>query len=860
MTARLEKEEAPLRVSVERQAAESEEFKELFLFRGGAMYIDPITLKKQSNLREDEHRKALYMIKGKKFARVKRVAISYESLNSGDVFILDDNENIYTWTGKKANRMEKGRSLDLQKRLRDERMNRCKAEILLEEEGRESEAFWTAIGGKGEIAPPESAGPDEAFEHASVEEETLYRVGLDPSPGADKVVTIEKVERADILHRSMLEHECSYVLDCVNELFVWHGSKTTGNIRQEAVVYAEGLQRDGKRPEWVDVTVTANGAEPGLFKVKWKGLFEEYVDNPEKLKQRWQNMNPVAKVRQEKINIDALLNPEKYAAAKEEEIGNERLITNKDHSEDSDTAIFYIKNKKRMELPDDEYGYFYSENCYIIMYTVRIPGSQTRYLIYYWQGRNSSVNARGYCAMLAAELAKNTSRDCMQVRVVQNKEPEHFLSHFEGKYIIRTGKRHGWKKRQEHAALYQCRGLNAITAHAIQMRPHVTSMASCDAYIVHDRRKSIHVWYGSGAQPWEREYAKKMAQELFENDSTPEDEVIDFVEVEEGKEDAKFWDALPGGQGDYNHLASLLKTPRMFICSDRSSVFKVAESAGFSQEDLNDRTVVLLDCTQEIFLWIGSDATVRERKMSTQLALDYILEAGRDPSTCHLYMTNSGSESFHFTTYFHGWEHEMDVDDLLEELAHPTPTKAPAAPVRVQGSGETGLRRQISRKASIKRQQSINRKAGGITRQQSTKRTTGISRQVSTRNKNAHLLGSSIVPPSLDDHVLDLKEGATVDGIRGTRTRHLDRSPSMMLVEVEFSKRTRNINKWNPDGIVVDFDRLKVKPTPEGVDGGHLEAFLSVEEFQELFGTSMDKFYALPIWKQLVVKKDKDLF
>lgn len=855
----MEKEGAPVRVSVERQATETEEFKELFLFRGGAMYIDPITLKKQQNLREDDFHKALYMIKGKKFARVKRVPISYESLNSGDVFILDNNETIYTWTGKKANRMEKGRSLDLQKRLRDERMNRCKADIVLEEEGRESEAFWECLGGKGDIAPPESAGPDEAFELASVEEETLYRVGLDPSPGAPKVVTIEKVERADILHRSMLEHECSYVLDCLNEIFVWHGSKTTGNIRQEAVVYAEGLQRDGTRPDWVDVTVTANGAEPGLFKVKWKGLFEEYVDTPDKLKQRWEKMNPVAKVRQEKINIDALLNPEKYAAAKEEEIGNERLIFNKDPTEDSDTIIYYIKNKKRVELDADEYGYFYSENCYIILYTVRIPGSQTRHLIYYWQGRGSSVNARGYCAMLAAELAKNISRDCIQVRVVQNKEPEHFLSHFEGKYLVRTGKRHGWKKRQEHPALYQCRGTNAITAHGIQMRPHVTSMSSCDTYILHDRRKAIYVWYGSGSQPWEREYAKKMAQELHNNDSTEQDEEIDFAEVEEGKETEAFWATLPGGRGDYNQLTSLVKVPRMFVCSDRSSVFKVTEATGFAQEDLNDRTVVLLDCAQEIFLWIGSDATIRERKMATQLALDYILEAGRDPSTCHLYMTNSGSESFHFTTYFHGWEHEMDVDDLIEELANPTPAKAPSAPVRVQAAGEAGLRRQISRKASIKRQQSINRKTG-ITRQQSTKRTPGINRQVSTRNKNAHLLGSSIAQPSLDDNVGDLKEGGTVDGIRGTRTKHLDRSPSMMLVEVEFSKRTRNINKWNPDGIVVDFDRLKVKPTPEGVDGGHLEAFLSVEEFKELFGTSMEHFYAQPIWKQLVIKKDKGLF
>lgn len=823
------------------------------------MYIDPITLKKQTNLRDDSHHKALYMIKGKKFARVKRVEISYQSLNSGDVFILDCDVNIYTWTGKKANRMEKGRSLDLQKRLRDERMNRCKAEILLEEEGKESEAFWTELGGKGPIASAEAGGTDEGFELASVAEETLYRVGAESAE--NKQVSIDKVERADILHRSLLEHECSYVLDCTTEIFVWHGSKTTGNIRQEAVLYAEGLQRDGTRPEWVDVTVTANGAEPGLFKVKWKGLFEEYVDNPVKFANRLNNMNPVAKVRQERINVDALLHPEKYAAAKEEEVGNERLVSNKDPNDDSDTAIYYIKNKQRVELPKEEYGTFYSENCYIIHYSIRIPGSSTRHIIYFWQGRLSSINARGYSAMLSAELAKQTSRDAIQIRVVQNKEPEHFLSHFEGKYCVRSGKRHGWKKRQTHPTFYQVRGETNFAARAIQVRPHATSMCSSDVYILHFRRESLFVWTGTHAADTEKAFAKQFAAELSAQDSTDDGDPIALHEIQEDQEPEVFWQKLPGGKSDYSRVSNMVKHPRLFLCSDRSSVFKVTECIGFSQEDLNDRTVAIMDCVQEIFLWIGAEATIRERKMATQTALDYILEAGRDPSSCHLYMTNSGAESYHFTAYFQGWDHEMDVDDLLEELANPT-TKVPVAPVRVQAS-EGGLKRSISRKASVKRQQSVKRSTG-INRQQSTKRTPGLNRQVSSRNKNQHKLnaGGAAAPsePSPDDTADTIKEGGSVDGIRGTRTRVLDRQPSMMLVEVEFTKRTRNTSKWNPEGLVVDFDRLKVKPIPEGVDGGHLEAFLSVEEFFEIFGTTIDKFYALPIWKQLVVKKEKGMF
>jgi hypothetical protein len=44
-----------------------------------------------------------------------------------------------------------GKALDLTTRLRDERMNRLKAEIVVLREGHETDEFWGLLGGKGEI-------------------------------------------------------------------------------------------------------------------------------------------------------------------------------------------------------------------------------------------------------------------------------------------------------------------------------------------------------------------------------------------------------------------------------------------------------------------------------------------------------------------------------------------------------------------------------------------------------------------------------------------------------------------------------------------------------------------------------------
>lgn len=41
--------------------------------------------------------------------------------------------------------------MDLTVRLRDERMNRIKAEVVIIDDGKENDAFWAALGGKGDI-------------------------------------------------------------------------------------------------------------------------------------------------------------------------------------------------------------------------------------------------------------------------------------------------------------------------------------------------------------------------------------------------------------------------------------------------------------------------------------------------------------------------------------------------------------------------------------------------------------------------------------------------------------------------------------------------------------------------------------
>lgn len=821
----LDKINGNVEVKKEIQEKESEEFHVLFKFRGGPTYIQPIQLKKQINLRDEVYHHKLYWIKGKKFARVVQIEVDASLLNSGDVFVLDANEKIFQWTGKKANRMEKGRALDLTKRLRDERMNRLKAEVILETEGNESEEFWKEMGGKKDYKTAEEGGDDEEFEKRSIYDDVLYCVfygnkdeGEESAADRRGQIQIEKIQREEFLHRSMLKHENSYVIDSGTQIFVWNGSKTTVPIRQEANVFAQQLKSDKRRPEWVEVTVTANGAEPALFKMKFKGLFEEYIDTPQKFFRRMRSHHKIAKVREEKVNIDALHHPEKYANEKEDEVGNEKIIDVKKEDDDGTLTIYHVENKEKFEIGEEEYGTFYSEDCYICHYALRIPGSSTRHIVYFWQGRRASIESKGSSALLSSQLAKQLGRNSYQVRVLQGKEPDHFLSHFEGYFNVRLGKRETkaenkltkrvvkkrttLKKRKEmedekerrNILMFQIRGEDdKYRVRAIQMKLHCTNLCSNDVILIHNKNDNhIMIWKGKYMRQSFMDFTKKFLNHYYKIEFNEDDTVssapnnIKVSVIEEGKEDESFWSIFPGGKTEYAKHEIDHKKLKLMICR-RRPVFKVTISDDITQDDLLPRSVCILDAYKEVFLWASHDSSEEERTMAAKTATEYIKQAqdGR-PSHCPLYHMESKQETYQFTCYFSGWDHESN--DIF-----------------IPGQ-------EVKDEESDKKEEVENEDKKGT-------------------------LG------------------------RSTTRRKVRRNVSMAILSVpKEEKEERNINQFNPDGIVWDYDRLKVKPTPEGVDPTHLEAYLSVKEFQEIFKMTMDQFYSLPKWKQLVIKKEVKLF
>lgn len=132
------------------------------------------------------------------------------------------------------------------------------------------------------------------------------------------------------------------------------------------------------------------------------------------------------------------------------------------------------------------------------------------------------------------------------------------------------------------------------------------------------------------------------------------------VNVKEGSENEEFWSLL-GGKAEYPQVGKYewkAVEPRLFILSDVTGSFKSEEIYSFSQADLVDGDVALLDAYNEIYLWIGSGASEKEKKLIIETAEQYLENAkdGRNKDNVSICNVFAGRETLNFTRHFQGWD------------------------------------------------------------------------------------------------------------------------------------------------------------------------------------------------------------
>lgn len=625
----------------------------LFLsyFKTGIQYLEGGIESGFKHVDRDAYTKRLLHLKGRRNVRVKEVPLSHKSLNNGDVFVLDAGLTLYQFNGAEASKMEKAKGLEVTSNINsNERGAKAKIHILefpRDSDKPEAKKFWEELGGEGTIASAEEGGDDKEHEQAAAATVKLFRVS---DSSGELVVT--PVASVPLLKAHLDTNDC-FILDLGTQIFVWVGKGSTQQEKNSSMKFATQFLSDGGRPDWTPITRVVEGGEANNFKSQFSNWSD--VSNPSSRPKL--TKNTASSPSQSRIDTNAM-----HTSQRTLDTSSVKVIK---HKGGGDVKVWRVENFKLSEVPKETYGLLFSGDSYVIQYSEKRPSGDDLYFIYFWQGRSSSSDEKGASAYLAKELDDKLNGKATQIRVVQNKEPDHFLALFQGGIIVMQGGHPSGFQSISHqiaptsekpVSLYHVKASSEQTIRSSEVDPKASSLNSGDAFVLVQQDNTI-VWLGKGSSLSEHKLAHAAAAKL--SGGKP------IKEVSEGSEGDDFWAAL-GGKAEYDTSAASQensKEPRLFWGSNASGLFKVEEIYDFTQDDLNEDDVYILDLFNEVYVWVGSGANDVEKKMAMETAIDFVTNApdGRSPDT-PIYRINAGTEPSMFTSHFVAWDSsEPDV-------------------------------------------------------------------------------------------------------------------------------------------------------------------------------------------------------
>lgn len=624
----------------------------------------------------DDFEPSLYHVKGKRTTVVRELqTIEWKAMNDGDVYILDTRGIIYVWVGRYSNNIEKLQGAKFASTLRTEHGG---GTVVVVEDGQEAAlqdrerlSFERLLPlNNKQVTPAAEAPKDESVARRISQELKLFRC-TDES-GTLKVV---EVKNGPLLHSDLNSND-SFIIDNGQDgIWVWVGKRASKKEREEALRNAQGFITKKGYPAHTQVSRIVEHGEPPEFKT----LFKDWKDiDQSKGFGRQASTTKIATTVQTKFDATTLHSQPQLAAK------TQMVDDGKGQKE-----VWRVKNFNLVPVPDNQYGEFFMGDCYIVLYAY-LEGSREHYILYYWIGSHASQDEAGTVAAKAVELDNRLEGRAVQVRVVQGKEPPHFIAVFGGKMVIFEG---GYASAfdgpgardqgRKTSYMLQVRGTTNHNTKAIEVDMRAGCLNSNDCFVIATPQVT-YVWCGKGSTGDEREMAKNLASGRGET-----------LMVSEGYEKEDFWFAL-GGQEKYASAPRLKEQqsthpPRLFQCSNASGVFKAEENINFSQADLMDDDVMLLDAWDTIFLWTGHHSNKTEQQASETLAIEYLRTDPAGRKDIPIIKIKQGFEPPNFTGFFGVWDNDLWNDNMTyEDICERLEEAAPGAQVLVTSSFSSG--------------------------------------------------------------------------------------------------------------------------------------------------------------------------
>lgn len=328
--------------------------------------------------------------------------------------------------------------------------------------------------------------------------------------------------------------------------------------------------------------------------------------------------------------------------------------------------IWRIENFRPVPVPKSSHGKFFTGDSYVILKTIALKSGALRHDIHYWIGKDTSQDEAGTAAIKTVELDAALGGRAVQYREVQGHETEKFLSYFKPCIIpqeggVASGFKHA--ELEEHKTrLFICHGKHVV--HVKEVAFARSSLNHDDIFIL-DTKTKIFQFNGSNSFIQERAKALEVVQYIKD---TYHDGKCEIATIEDGKlmadaETGEFWGffggfaPLPRKTATDDGRTIDAHTTKLFRVEKGKTEDVAADS--LTRELLDTNKCYLLDCGAELYVWMGRNTSLDERKAASGAAEEFL--RGLDRPKSHIIRVIEGFETVMFRSKFDSWPQSTDV-------------------------------------------------------------------------------------------------------------------------------------------------------------------------------------------------------
>ncbi|XP_057955773.1 villin-1 isoform X3 [Malania oleifera] len=809
------------------QGLETEKF--LSYFKPCVIPIEGAFSMAPGKLNHETYQVSLLTCKGDHVVHVKEVPFSRSSLNHNDVFVLDTASKIFLFSGCNSRMQERAKALEVVQYIKENKHSGF-CEVATIEDGKfvgdpDVGEFWSLFGG---YAPIPRDSPSATQPQPDLASAKLFWINTQR-----KLCQIE----TDSLKSEMLSANKCYMLDCDTEIFVWMGRTTSITERKTSISTTEDFLRSQGRSTRTHLTFLTEGSETATFR--------SYFDN-------WPQLVEPRLYEEGRGKVAAIFKQQGYDV---KELPEEDCQPFLDYN--GTLKVWRVNGDEISLIPIVGLVKLFSADCYIMQYTYSNSGRDEN-LFYLWLGRMSVMEDRHDAICRINTIVDSMKGNPVLAQVIEGKEPVQFFFILRASIVFKGGMSARYKSLiaekgfadetydEKKTALFRVQGTSPDDLQAIQVDPVSSSLNSSHCYIL-QTESSIITWVGNLTFSKDQDLLDKMLYLI--------NPMWQPISVREGSEPDLFWDAL-GGKAEYSRgkeTRGYMEDPHLFACTLVNGNFKVKEIFNFTQDDLTTEDVLVLDCSIEIYVWIGRHSNVQSKQQAFSLGLKFletdILVEGLSLET-PIYVVTEGHEPPFFTRFF-AW-------DSSKANMH----------------GNTFERKLAILKGQARRIE-VSARNSRLTLSMETKLDGLKSKSISSNGLGGNLsLASSVSGSSFKSSPssqFSTPNSTVKKPFSGPSPDHCSSDGSSSVStgsQVVPSSSCGNAGPMLADGsdsldsLIIPYERLKVLSNDlvKGIDVTKREAYLSEAEFQEKFGMTREAFYKLPKWRQNKLKMSLNLF